>query len=139
MIHRTAVICSLAVLGALVACSDGSSTAGSAGGSTTGARSHGYATAKAVVEQLKSHGITCSSEEDASGQLFTRDGWTCHTSSDGPDVSAYLFSNKGNRDQWLKVAKGFGGNYVVGDTWVVDTDTPALQTQVQTILGGSTQ
>ncbi|HET7310830.1 MAG TPA: hypothetical protein VFJ17_05850 [Mycobacteriales bacterium] len=97
-----------------------------------------FDSAKSIVNTVQAKALHCVSQSDASGELFTKDGWECDTTSGGGGVvTAYVFSDDGNRDNWLKVARGFGGNYVVGNRWVVATDTPALAQQVQHVLGGT--
>jgi hypothetical protein len=115
---------------ALCGCSGGSS-AGDSG------EAGGYSTAKEIIVALQAKDLNCVSEMDRSGQLYTKDGWECDTKSDGGAVTAYLFSGGDTRDSWLKIAQGFGGNYVVGSDWIVDTDTPTLAHEVQKDLGGT--
>jgi hypothetical protein len=117
----------------LAGCTSGGGSSSAASGPSSGK----YATAQAVIEDMKTKGLQCLSTSDRSGQLYTKDGWECDTTADGGAVTAYLFSDSSNRDSWLQVAKGFGGNYVVGDKWVVATDTPALANQVRGYLGGT--
>jgi hypothetical protein len=117
----------------LTGCSGGS---GSKGDSSQD--SGEFASAQAIIDAAQAKGLACTSTEDDNGELFTRDGWRC-TTDNGDAVTAHTFGDNSNRDNWLEAAKKFGGNFVVGDRWAVDADSPALAQTVQSAVGGTIQ
>jgi hypothetical protein len=66
------------------------------------------------------------------------DGHTLYTSDEGScgDLTLSLFTGARQRDSWLSIAQGFGGNYLVGSTWVVSADSPAAVKSAQAKAGG---
>jgi hypothetical protein len=76
----------------------------------------------------------CSNYKGGADQQFISDGGTC--TIDGQDVFVYYFSDNDNRDQWVNVASELaGGDYLVGDHFVVQANTPQLE-KAQEGLGG---
>jgi hypothetical protein len=76
---------------------------------------------------------------DTGPQLFDRESATCDfggTAEDPSSLSAYTFNSQGNLNQWVKIARNFGGVYVVGDSWAVSADTSGDAQKVQSVLGG---
>jgi hypothetical protein len=66
------------------------------------------------------------------------DGHTLYTSDEGScgDLTLSLFAGARQRDSWLSIAQGFGGDYLVGSTWVVSADSPAAVKSAQAKVGG---
>lgn len=89
-----------------------------------GSSSSGYDTPQDMAKKLN-----CS-YEGGSEELFVKEGGPCG------DYDLYTFNDNEGRDNWVKAASSFGGNYVVGDKWVVMTDTGALAKKAQKTLGG---
>jgi hypothetical protein len=69
-------------------------------------------------------------EETGEHELYTSDQGECG------QLTLRAFNGSGTRDQWLKVAQNFGGNYLVGDGWVVTADDPAVLDAARTKVGG---
>ncbi len=70
-------------------------------------------------------------EETGEHELYTSDQGECG------QLTLRAFNGSGTRDQWLAVAQQFGGNYLVGDRWVVVSDDPALLDTARTKVGGN--
>jgi hypothetical protein len=68
-------------------------------------------------------------------EFFVRESGTCIVGS-GDKVTVYAFGTATAEDQWLQVASGFGGVYVVGHGWVVSVDTQAVAETVRGKVGG---
>lgn len=66
-------------------------------------------------------------------ELFVTDAAEC--TIDGNEVSVYYFSTSDARDSYLDIAGQFGGQYLVGDNFLVDASPEVLQ-ELQTALGG---
>jgi hypothetical protein len=69
-------------------------------------------------------------EESGEHELYTSDEGGCG------QVRLYAFNSDNNRNQWLNVAQGFGGAYLVGDQWVIAADDPSLLDAARTKVGG---
>jgi hypothetical protein len=112
MINRS--IAALALIAALTACSHGS-------GGTPQGTSLPTLAAK----------LGCTFVEDTEQhELYTKDEGSC-----GP-LTLYSFATPAQRDSWLDAAQGFGGNFLVGSTWVATADNPADLTKAQGKAGG---
>jgi hypothetical protein len=69
--------------------------------------------------------------EGGSTEVYVKEGGPCG------GWTLYTFGDNTARDNWVKAAKGFGGNFLEGDRWVVSADTAALIGQAKAKLGGS--
>lgn len=114
----------LVVVLALSAC--GGSSSKTAGG---GSKPAGAQTPRSLSVRLGCTGYT----DDAEAQLYTREDGSCTS----PSLRIATFSTSALRDQWLKVAEGFGGTYAVGSTWVVYGDSAKDVSAAATTLGVS--
>jgi hypothetical protein len=86
--------------------------------------------------------LGCTFVEDTDEhELYTSDEGSC-ASLGGPaenrtvDLTLYLFDGARQRESWLAFAQPFGGNYLVGSTWVVSADSPAAVKSAQAKVGG---
>jgi hypothetical protein len=111
-----------------VACSHGSTGAGRSGSPSALA-----AGSPDVVSLSRETGCTGF---DRSGQteLYVREQISCALG--GSQITVYTFNDRASQQQWLDVARGFGGVYVIGDRWVVSTDDQATAQAVKGKLGG---
>lgn len=69
--------------------------------------------------------IGCTGWTDDSEEMFVTEGGTCDL--DGEEVGAYYFADDEARDNYVDVASGFGGLYLVGDGWVIDGKRAVLE------------
>jgi hypothetical protein len=66
--------------------------------------------------------------------MFAREEGNCTRVRDGSSVDIASFASQ---DNWLRVAQGFGGIYVVGQLWIASVDTQADAQAVQSAIGGT--
>lgn len=64
--------------------------------------------------------IGCTGFEATSDEIFVTEGGPCDL--DGLPVSVYYFADTDARDSYIDVGSDFGGLYLVGDRWAVETD-----------------
>lgn len=75
--------------------------------------------------------LGCTFTEDTGEhELYTSDEGSCG------DLTLYLFDGARQRESWLSIAHGFGGDYLVGTTWVISADIPAAVKSAQAKVGG---
>lgn len=67
--------------------------------------------------------------------LYASDEGTCTIGGTSVDVA--MFTSNSNRDKWVKVAKGFGGNFAVGPDWAASADTPEARDTFAKAAGGT--
>jgi hypothetical protein len=108
---------------------------GGDGGTTLG----GLTTPQKLADRLTAEGLCESfSPNTEEEEFFVRDSGSCEKSN--PDAEAiYIrtFSSGTARDNWLEVAKSFGGQpLVVGDKWIVEATSDNEARQIQSIVGG---
>ena len=115
MLRKVAV--ATAVLLTLTGCSGGS---GSSGGS-----------ANPLTAQQIADNAGCTLKSYGSPQLYAKATYLCGAGE------INLFSTSDLRDSWLKVAEGFGGSYVVGDTWEIDGFGPSKMQQIASATRGT--
>lgn len=72
---------------------------------------------------------------DSSLELYVREGLHCQIS--GQAVHVVTFAGNQQRDDYLRVAKSFGGNYVVGDFYLISVDSPSAAAAIAKTLGAS--
>jgi hypothetical protein len=70
------------------------------------------------VQQIAQQ-IGCGTTAPAEVQIYAKDAATC--SKGTATLYIYTFASDTLRDQWLKVAQSFGGQYQVGPGWVAET------------------
>lgn len=71
-----------------------------------------------TVQQVATQ-VGCGATAPAETQIYTLDAATCYLGD--KTLYIYTFSSDKLRDQWLTVARSFGGQYQVGAGWVVQT------------------
>ncbi len=97
-------------------------------------------TVQAVIDELGQDGVTCShlkmsgNGSEGQNQLYTREDGRCSIGDE--EVNVVTFDGAAQRDQYLQVAKQFGGIYVTGETWAVATETQGTADKVKAALGG---
>jgi hypothetical protein len=69
--------------------------------------------------------------------MFAREEGNCTLVRDGSSVDIASFASQDNQHNWLRVAQGFGGIYVVGQLWIASVDTQADAQAVQSAIGGT--
>jgi hypothetical protein len=75
--------------------------------------------------------LGCAFVEDTDEhELYTSDQGACR------DLTLYAFDGARQRESWLALASDFGGNYLVGTTWVVAADEPSAAASAQSKIGG---
>jgi hypothetical protein len=132
----TRLLAAAAVL-ALAACSGHAGTTTTVTGGATAPASTGppargsYADIRALCLTALG-GYTFTRDPDALDPYAAEQG-TC-----GPNGSydVYWFARPELRDKWLTVALSFGGAYVAGDRWVVQTDGLSDAHELQARIGG---
>jgi hypothetical protein len=97
-------------------------------GCTSGAK-HGTPAVRDLHDLAGKLGCTFT-EEPAQHEMLTNDEGSCG------DLTLYSFAGSWQRDTWVNGAVTFGGNYVVGATWVVSADSPAAVRSAQAKVGG---
>ncbi len=119
------VLAGLAIF-AVAACGGGGSTS-----TPTSASSTSVPTSASSVAQRTG----CTGFATITPTLYALDEGDCTLGPDSLDV--VTFADNGKRDQWVKVAKGFGGSYVVGDRFAVTGMSPGSVGQVASGTGGA--
>ena len=69
-------------------------------------------------------------ETESPHELYTSDEGTCF------DSRMYWFARTALRDQYLKQALQYGGNYVIGDRWVISVEDPQKAAFIAAQTGG---
>jgi hypothetical protein len=91
--------------------------------------------AQDIINQLTAAELTCSGVTPASDrQLGTREDVSCELR--GESINIVTFNTNTARDQFLTVAREFGGIYVVGDLWAVGVPNEGLGMSVRKATGG---
>lgn len=80
-------------------------------------------------------GCESSFKTDTTTELYARELGKC--TIDGAEVSLYSFASNENRDNWLKVASGFGGLYLVLDKGVLTADSKGALETAKASAGGT--
>lgn len=88
----------------------------------------------AIADLAAQAGCT-SHTVDPEPQLYVREQATC-TGGPADAKTIYTFAETQQRDDWLEIAKGFGGIYLVGDGWIVDTGTAEVAEATKAVAGG---
>lgn len=83
---------------------------------------------QAVADMVGCEGFEATSEE-----MYVTEGGPCQL--DGEEISVYYFADEDARDSYVEIASDFGGNYLVGDSWVVDAP-PAVLDELEEQHGG---
>ena len=69
-------------------------------------------------------------------ELYAHDEKSC--TFQGHDVSILTFTSMSTQQSWQAAADQFGGGYVAGDRWVVETaDGPSVTSAIQAKIGGT--
>lgn len=68
-------------------------------------------------------------------ELYIHEGLTCDIG--GKHAHVVTFAGTKQRDDYLKVAKGFGGNYVVGEGYIITVESPDAARLIAGQLGAS--
>lgn len=91
---------------------------------------------QALYDQLREANVCFGYALDADNEeLFVRERGTCQT-SDRDELGIYTFSGNGQK-QWLDFVNEMGGGpMVVGDAWVIATETTAQARLVHDAMGG---
>jgi hypothetical protein len=81
-------------------------------------------------------------QPDTGPQFMNRESADCDfggTADDPVSLTAVTFTDSGQQKQWMDLANkiGGGGLYVVGDKWLVQTDTSDQAHKVQQAVGGT--
>lgn len=95
----------------LAGCSSGGSSGGSGGGSMSKPSD--------VASKVGCTGY----HDESTEELYVQRYGTC--TLEGTETRVYTFSDTTNRDNWLKVARGFGGTYAVKGRAIVTSDSAA--------------
>ena len=69
-------------------------------------------------------------EETGEHALYTADDGSCTDK-----ITVSWFAGPAQRDQWLAVARGFGGAFLVGGRWILSADVGHLR-PAQAKIGG---
>lgn len=77
--------------------------------------------------------VGCSDYTGDSEEMFVSEGGSC--TLDGEDIAVYYFADNDARDGYVEIGSDFGGNYLVGDHWVVDAKSETLE-KLRDKLGG---
>jgi hypothetical protein len=105
--RKACLVLSAALVVTMTACNGSSSGGGDAGGKRM--------TAQQVADKIGCTGMTNDDDE-----LYVHEGGDCTYNDKSLTIAD--FANAINRDNWLKVALGFGGVYGVGDYWTIGGD-----------------
>lgn len=68
-------------------------------------------------------------------ELYIKEGLTCRLGAN--DAHIVTFATRDNRDNYLKVAKTVGGNFVVGDGYIISVVSPDTAQVVARQLGAT--
>lgn len=79
--------------------------------------------------------IGCSGYSNSSNEMYVKEGGDC--TLNGQTISIDTFNDNTARDNYVKVAKSFGGVYGQGDRWVVHGDDAGVVGDAVKALGGS--
>lgn len=86
------------------------------------------------AEQLaRAAGCSAWAPEDTT-ELYVRETACCEL--DGDMLTLYTFTDGEARDNWLAIAQGFGGIFVVGPSWVISADSQEAAERAQEGAGG---
>lgn len=77
--------------------------------------------------------IGCTGFSNDSEEMFVSEGGTCQL--DGEEIFIYYFADNAARDNYVDVGSEFGGNYLIGDNWVVDAPSATLDA-IKADIGG---
>ncbi len=77
--------------------------------------------------------VGCTGFDNNSEEIFVSEGGPCDL--DGEQINVYYFADNDARDSYVDMGSDFGGNYLVGDGWVVDGSSAVLDT-IQDEHGG---
>lgn len=77
--------------------------------------------------------IGCTDFSNDSEEMFVAEGGTCQL--DGEEIWIYYFADNDARDSYVEIGSDFGGNYLVGDGWVVDAKSATLDKLAEKIGG----
>ena len=118
-------------LGLSLAACGGSDDAPAAGG---GSAAPSAAPADSTPGDLASR-LNCDGfKKDEEATMFAAEEGTCEL--DGVTVYISTFTQDDAQKNWLQIAKAGGGVYVVGQRWIVWTDTRPPAEKIQKIIGG---
>jgi hypothetical protein len=91
--------------------------------------------AQDIINKLSAAELTCSGVTPADDpQLGTREDVSCELR--GESINVVTFNTSTARDQFLTVAREFGGIYIVGDLWAVSVPNEGLGLLVRNATGG---
>ena len=141
--RRTAAITGALLITAtmLTACGGGddsssdelsAATPSAAAEETTSGSSGGAASVTSAADVADVIGCSTSSPYSTE-ELFVTDAAKCDVN--GEEVTAYYFSTNDARDSYLEIAGQFGGQYLVGENFLVEA-TPAGLKALQEEVGG---
>jgi hypothetical protein len=68
--------------------------------------------------------VGCTGFTDDTEEMFVTEGGSC--SLEGQDINIYYFGDQRARDEYLEIATGFGGLYLVGVNWLVEAKRATL-------------
>lgn len=79
----------------------------------------------------------CPTPKVIGTQLYSYETGRCTIGKDD-EITVAVFDTNQMREEWIKFAKQFGGNYVIGPGWgAVSAGSPDIAKDVATKLGGT--
>lgn len=77
--------------------------------------------------------LGCDGFEATSEEMYVTEGGPCQLG--GEEISIYYFADGDAKDSYVEIGSDFGGNYLIGDNWVVD-GSPAVLDELEEEHGG---
>jgi hypothetical protein len=110
---------------AMTACSSNGSSANGASGSG----------GKPMTATELASKVGCSGYSNSSTEMYVKEGGDC--TLNGQTISIDTFNDNTARDNYVKVARSFGGVYGQGDGWVIHGDDSGVVGDAVKAAGGA--